>query len=422
MYAETKQLHEDRAALMKEFREIAQEETDLKKGETLSQDRQDESNKIYKDVEVLDEKIERQERALKFSDDDKQRLEQKADENDNSFDEEEANEKREIEVKEKADKMYSRAMIRYITAPKGSTPDPKDIAILESRAQSSTDSEGGYTIDEKMFNVVDKALLFFGGMRQAARVIRTTTGGPLQMPNYNDTGNTGALIAENTQDSEQDITFGNLTLNGWSYTSKIIRIPRQLLQDSEFNIIQIVGEALGERLARIGNTHQTTGSGSSRPRGVVVASAEGKETSSASVIAADEFFDLEHSVDPSYRDNPSSLWMFKDSTLKVIRKLKGTDSQYLWQPGLVAGQPNMFLGHRYIINQDMAAIGANAKSVLFGDFSKYFIRDVLPITLRRSDDRYFEYNQVAFVAWMRMDADLQNAGTNPIKHMVQPAS
>jgi len=75
-----------------------------------------------------------------------------------------------------------------------------------------------------------------------------------------------------------------------------------------------------------------------------------------------------------------------------------------------------------VINQDVAAMAANAKSVIFGDLSKYIIRDVLGIQLLRLEERYAEYHQVAWLAYSRHDGDLLNAGTNPIKVFVNAAS
>ena len=140
--------------------------------------------------------------------------------------------------------------------------------------------------------------------------------------------------AENTQDSEQDMTFGVMTLDAYKYTSKIVRVSVELLQDSAFNLGAELGSLLGERLGRIQNTHATTGTGSSQPNGVVTASALGKTAASATAITTDEIIDLFHSVDRAYRGNSS--FMAADSTVAAIRKLKDGDSQYLWQPGLQA--------------------------------------------------------------------------------------
>jgi HK97 family phage major capsid protein len=131
----------------------------------------------------------------------------------------------------------------------------------------------------------------------------------------------------------------------------------------------------------------------------------------------DEVMNLEASVDAAYR--PGAMWMFNDTTRNEIRQLKSADSIYHWQPGAQAGDPDMLLGYPFIVNNDMADTATAEKSILFGQLSKYLIREVLGVTLVQLNERYADYHQVAFVAIMRFDGDLLDAGTNPVKHLVQ---
>lgn len=294
----------------------------------------------------------------------------------------------------------------------------------ECRAQSvGTDSEGGYTGPQGFLFELEKAMLAFGGIRQSrARILRTATGNQLEIPMYDDTGNTGALLAENTQDGEQDIVFNQALLDAYKYTSRIIRVSVELMQDSAFDMAAEIGGALGERLGRIQNTQFTTGTGTSQPQGVVVGSVAGKTAASATAITFLELMDLQHSVDPAYRG--SAEFMFNDSTFSAIRQLVDGNGFPIWMPstqGLSGGPSDRFLGTPYVINQDMASITNSAKTVLYGDFSKFYVRDVLGITLVRMDERYADYHQVAFVAISRNDSVLVDAGTNPIKHLIQLA-
>ena len=74
-----------------------------------------------------------------------------------------------------------------------------------------------------------------------------------------------------------------------------------------------------------------------------------------------------------------------------------------------------------MINNDVAVMAANAKSILFGALDKYLIRDTAGITLLRLDERFADFHQVAFLAFSRHDGDLLNAGTNPVKHYANSA-
>lgn len=293
---------------------------------------------------------------------------------------------------------------------------------LEGRAGLvvGTDAAGGYTVPEGFVTNLEVSLLQFGGVRQVADVIRTATGNDLPWPTVNDTGNSGELLAEQASiGSTVDPTFGRVVFNAYKYSSKLVQISSELLQDSAFDMPAYLGSALGERIGRITNTHFTTGDGSSKPNGIVTASALGVTAASATAIAADELFDLIHSVDPAYRGMPGVGWMMKDSTLAAIRKLKDSQNRYLWEPSLQMGVPDQLLRYRVTVNQQMAAIATGAKTVLFGCMPKYKIRDVAGVRLRRLVERYADVDQEGFVAFLRTDGDLLDAGTDPIKHLIQ---
>lgn len=298
------------------------------------------------------------------------------------------------------------------------------LPTAEARAQASgTNSAGGYTVPEDFQRTLVEATLQFGGMRQLPTTkITTSDGADLPIPKNDDTGNAGAILSENTQDSEDALSFGVTTLGAFMYTSGIVLASIQFMQDSAFNMNEFIGKKLGQRLGRIQNTHFTTGDGSSKPKGIMAAADVGVSVASASTLTFDELLGLKHSVDPSYRQGAN--WMFNDATLLVIKKLSiGTaDARPLWQPSVIVGEPDRIDGDTYQINQDVATIAASAKTVAYGDFSSYWIRDVTGMTLLRLTERYADYLQVGFIAFSRVDGDYVDAGTAPIKVLQHPTA
>jgi HK97 family phage major capsid protein len=289
----------------------------------------------------------------------------------------------------------------------------------EARAQSTSGSAGGYTVPAGFLNQLEASLLAFGGMREVATVLRTAEGNSLPIPTVSDHANVGAILSENSQVAEQDVTFGQITLGAYKYSSKLIRVSAELLQDSAIDLESFIGGALGERIARILNTHFTTGDNSSKPQGIT-ASGAGVTAASATAITYGELVELQHSVDPAYRGN--AKFMMHDSTFKAIRKLLDSQNRPIFQPDISASSPGTLLGSPVVINQDCATIAASAKAVFFGDFSKYLIRDVQDFTLLRLEERYADYHQVGFVGFSRHDGRILDAGTDPIKHLVLAAS
>lgn len=310
-----------------------------------------------------------------------------------------------------------------IELPRGSRARAMRAMIERERRQMSTAAtEGGDTIPEGFVYNFEKALLYVGGTRQAATILPTDSGAALPWPTTNDTGQEGALLAENAQATQQAVATGVMTLEAYKYTSKIILVSNELLEDTAFDLASELGRMAGERIGRALEGHLTTGDGSSKPNGIVTASTLGKTAASATAITADEIIDLIHSVDPAYRNG--AAFMMHDNIILAIRKLKASGSgDYIWQPGAQEGVPDRLFGYPLYVNQKMdGVIDAASKVILFGQMKKYIVRDVRFVRLKRMVERYADYDQEGFVAFSRHDGDLLDAGTHPIRHLITAAS
>lgn len=308
--------------------------------------------------------------------------------------------------------------------------EPEQRQLLRNRAVAvpaearalgvASGAAGGYAVaDEDMGALVD-AMKFFGGMRQSrATILPTDTGADLPIPTTDDTGNTGSIVSENTQLAEQDVTFAQKVLHAYLYTSKIVRVSYQLLQDTSFPLETWLMRKLGERIGRATNAHFTTGTGSGQPEGVVTGATTAGTTAAAGAVTYAELLTLFHSVDVAYRN--AAQWMMNDSTVKLLKALEDTEGHLIWSPGLATREPDTIMGKPYIVNNDVAAIAANAKGVLFGDFANYYIRDTRDVTILRLTERYADYLQVGFIAFSRHDGALIDAGQHPIKFLTQHA-
>ncbi len=289
----------------------------------------------------------------------------------------------------------------------------------EARALSTTaNTIGGHLVPTILRTALEEALLAFGGMRQVSTILRTAGGGDLDIPTTDDTANKGEILAENAAVNEQDVVFSKLTLQSFKYSSKAVRVSVELLQDSVINVEEMLGRLLGIRLGRITNDHYTTGTGSAQPNGIVTASTLGKTTASPTAITYSELMDLKHSVDPAYRESPT--WMFHDKILAELKKILDGNNNPIWRTGFAFGEPDTIDGHPFVINQSMVStVAASDKTIIFGDLSKYWIRDVLDLVLLVLRERFADNHQVGFFAFMRTDGDLLDAGTNPVKFLQQ---
>ena len=297
----------------------------------------------------------------------------------------------------------------------------------EHRAQTTTNAAGGYSIPETMMERVIVSMAAWGPMYSGAPFtdIVTAGGNPMPFPTVNDTAVTAGSHTEGatlTDDGGKDVTFGTKQLDAYAFDTEWLRVSRELADDSFVAMETFIGGLLGERLARIANTQLTVGSGSSAPNGIVTASASGVVAAANNAITADEIIDLQHSVDPAYRNSPSVAFMFHDTTLQAIRKLKDGDGNYLLQMGNIQiGAPNTLLGRPYYINQDIAELGdgVNSRVMVFGDMSKYYVRKVGQPLIGAIQDKDF-WPGFGIAGYIRFDGELADAAA--VKHLALAAS
>lgn len=282
-----------------------------------------------------------------------------------------------------------------------------------------TPADGGNLVSTTLLSTLEINMLFFGAMRQISETMTTSTGESLAWPTADDTGNTGEIINEAASTGNSvDPTIGKVTWGAHKFSSKVIKISYELIEDSTVNILPIIGAMLGERIGRISNTKFTTGSGSGEPTGIMTAAALGVTAASQTAITADELINLEHSVDIAYRNG--ALYMMHDNLVSYIRKLKDNDGQYLWQAGLKDGVPDRINGRGLSINNDMTGtLTASDKNIAFGQMSKYKIRRVNDVRFYHLQELYRGTDEDGFIAIVREDGNLLDAGTAPVKYLQQ---
>ncbi|WP_438748396.1 phage major capsid protein [Pararhizobium sp. O133] len=295
----------------------------------------------------------------------------------------------------------------------------------EFRAQTAgTTTAGGFTVPTELAAVIIQTMKDWGPLYddEICTVLNTASGNPIKLPTVDDT----AVVAEKhteaaalTDDGGKDATFGQKSLDAYVYDTEFVRFSMELATDSIFNMESLLGGLLGERLARIANKELTIGDGTGDPNGVVTASSLGKTATATAAITADEIIDLLHSVNSAYRRSPKTRFMFADTTLAAIRKLKDGQGNFLWAMGdVTTAQPGTLLGYRYSINDDMDALAAAKKVMLFGDFSKYFVRKVGSPVIGVLRERFWP--DLGIAGLIRFDGELGD--TAAIKHLITAAS
>lgn len=295
---------------------------------------------------------------------------------------------------------------------------------LEFRAQSvGTTTAGGYTVPEGFRNKITEKLLSFGGVQTVAETITTESGNPLPWPTNDDTSNTAELVAENAAPASAgaDLVFGVKTLGAYKIVSEgtgnlPLKVSVELLQDSAFNVEDLVARKLAMRIARKEAAYFASGTGSGEPQGILTGGTSSDEiTTQATGATYAELVAAVHVVDAAYRDGGQCHWVMHDGILAKIEQLVDGASRPLIYDQATSGignKPGKFLlGYPVVIDNSFPSTwGDAAKTVVFGDISSgYVIRRVKDFQLVVLHELYAVNGQVAFMGWTRVDALTQDA-------------
>ena len=270
--------------------------------------------------------------------------------------------------------------------------------------QIGTDSEGGYLVPDEYERTLVEALEEENIFRRMAKVIKTSSG-DRKIPVVASKG-TASWIDEEGAFPESDDSFGQVSIGAYKLGT-MIKVSEELLNDSVFDLQSYISREFARRIGAKEEEAFFTGDGKGKPLGVLAATG-GAETgvtaASATAVTADELMDLYYSLKSPYRKK--SMWVLNDSTIKAIRKLKDNNGQYLWQPSLTAGTPDMILGRPIKTSAYMPAMAAGAKTIAFGDFSYYWIADRQGRSFKRLNELFAATGQVGFLASQRVDGKM----------------
>lgn len=285
-----------------------------------------------------------------------------------------------------------------------------------------TSAAGGNTVRTDFLPRLYEHLIEVSGIMQTnPTVLNTDSGEALVIPKTT-AHSTASLVAEAAAIPASDPAFGQVSLGAYKY-GVLIQTSNELLTDTSVDLEGYLARQAGRALGNAFGAHAITGTGTAQPTGVVTAATTGV-TGGAGVggaPTASNLIDLFYSVIAPYRNSPSAAWLMRDATVAVLRKLTDSNGQYMWQPGLQAGEPSRFLDKPVYTDPNVPAVGLGAKSVVFGDFSAYYVRMVNGLRFERSDDYAFNTDLVSWRALLRADGNLIDT-TGAIKVFVGNAA
>lgn len=285
------------------------------------------------------------------------------------------------------------------------------VSDLEMKALSvGTDVDGGFLVTPQMSATINKVIFESSPVRQFASVETVSTSELEMIDDANDmgagwTGETTAITETTTAQVGKKIIP----------TQEIYAEPRatqKLLDDSFLNVEAWLNEKIADRFARFENTAFVSGSGVAQPRGFLTyangtswGQIEQVASGTSATFSADNLIALFYTLKEGYMAN--AAWMMNRQSVRIARQLKGGDGQYLWQPALSAGQPDLLMGRPVAMAADMPVPAASSLSVAVGDFRRgYMVVDRRGITILR--DPFTAKPFVKFYTTKRVGGDVVN--------------
>jgi HK97 family phage major capsid protein len=269
-------------------------------------------------------------------------------------------------------------------------------------ATSGTAANAGNTYATTFTAQVIEAMRVRSDFFSKARVLTTGSGETMEWPVKNGRP-TAAQVSENVAYGKSDESWSKTNIGAYKY-GVIVEATNEIIDDSQLDILGILAQDAGEAVADKVMADLLVGNGTSKPWGWITRSTGAVNAANLAGVTTDNLIDLQHSILRPYRKN--AVFMTSDSAIQSLRKLKDSTGNYIWQPSLQAGAPDTILGTGIMTDPNIVTSGAGAKVLVYGDPSKYLIRQVKNLRVVRSDEYGYDRDVVAFKVTWRGSGDL----------------
>lgn len=257
-------------------------------------------------------------------------------------------------------------------------------------------SDGGYAVPREIDATISARLKNISPIRSIAQVVQTGTAGYRKLVT---TGGTASGWVSEVAGRAETATpsFAEIAPpSGELYANPAA--SQSMLDDAAFDLETWLADEIAMEFARAEGTAFVGGTGVNQPRGFLTAPTTDEADAirafgtlqfieSGDALGFDvnpelKLIDLVHSLKAGHRQGAS--WVMNSATLSEVRKLKAADGSFLWQPGLMEGQPNRLLGYPVLEAEDMPDIAADALPIAFGNFrAGYLIAERSATTILR---------------------------------------
>ncbi|NGN44979.1 phage major capsid protein [Mesorhizobium sp. CGMCC 1.15528] len=251
-----------------------------------------------------------------------------------------------------------------------------------------TPAEGGYFAPVEWDRTVVDALKIVSAMRGIATVQQVSSNAFTKV--YNDRDTASGWVGETAarpKTGHPELASETFTL-GEIYANPAA--TQRILDDSLINIETWLSNEVQTEFAYQEGVAFVSGDGTNKPRGLLDYQSAGDhpfgaiptvKSGAAAALKLEGLVDLVYDL-PSER-TPNARFTMNRKTQGAIRKIKDGNGNFIWQPGLQAGQPANVLGFPVTELAAMQDVAAGNIPIIFGDFSGYLVLDRLGVRVLR---------------------------------------
>lgn len=263
--------------------------------------------------------------------------------------------------------------------------EKKDVTI-------GSPSGGGYAVPEEIRREIERLELKFSPVRNLVSVVQVGTSDYKELVSLR--GASSGWVGESDTRTKTDTpllreitpTHGEL----YAYP----QVSEWALDDMFFSVEQWLADEVAQEFALQEGLAVISGNGSNKPTGMlnttpvltadfaspmraaaayqyIAADADSLGSPAGAGITGDALIDAIYTLNSAYRAN--GQWIMNSLTTAAVRKLKDSDGQYLWAPGLQSGQPASLLGYGISTWEQLPDIGVDNFPIAFGDWKRAYV-------------------------------------------------
>lgn len=285
-----------------------------------------------------------------------------------------------------------------------------------------TSGTGGAFVPQEFYPVLTEAKKAWGGILNIVKSQSTDSGAPMKLAFDTDVANVLHESGEPATITETDPTPSSATVTPLTLDTGVIKVSIQELQDSAFDIDSFIRDKFAKRYYRGLTAKVTLGSTASGIDSIITGAFDGHTSAAGAAISYADVVGTYNALDPAYRQN--ATWVMNSNTQGLLLAVTDTLGRPLYIPNPTTGAFDALLGHPVVLNQSMANVALNSRSLQFGDYSEgYLLRTVQPgLAIVRLNERFMDTLEVGFIGYCRIAGKVTDAGTHPIVNLLQAAA